>query len=279
MSGGLAQGVTTGYTTARDERAPPLPAALWGPAVRSSIHLPKLPKPRLAAEGFPALAFLLLLIVNDWLLARHLRSPAGLLTWLSEMADAETTIVTDLDALDPVTDFLLSPGFPLVIVALMVLIWIVGAKRGLLVPLIVYLVWATLLGIGSLLVVGVNLFNPTTEAEVLLIDTLILWVSNSIVFAAWYWLVDRTGQAQYSEQAPIRLHFLFPQTSYAMPAWESWKPGVFDYLYLSFIVMAQFRASDTIPLTRLAKSLVMIQTVIALFSVTLIASRAIGLVK
>jgi hypothetical protein len=195
------------------------------------------------------------------------------------MTDAEIAIGTDRDFLDPVVEFLLSPYFPSAIVALIMLIWIIGVRRGPVVPLSVYLAWASVLGIGSLGIVGVNLFNPTTEAEVLLIDTVILWVSNSIIFAVWYWLVDRTGQAQYSQQAPIRLHFLFLQTSGPMPAWERWKPGVLDYLYLSFIVMAQFGPSDAIPLTRLAKTLVMIQTVIALLNVTLIASRAIGLVK
>jgi hypothetical protein len=251
--------------------------------VRSTIHLPNLSKLRLAAEGFPALAFLLMLIGTDWLLARQLQSPTSLLAWFDEIGGVEITIAPDLDILEKIVDlvqsFLLSPYFPISVVALMALLWILGARRWLLVPLMIYLVWATLLGIWSLFVVGVNLFNPNTEAEVLLIDTLILWVTNSVVFAAWYWLLDHAGQAQYSQQAPVRLHFLFPQTSGPMPAWESWKPGVFDYLYLSFIVMSQFGPSDAIPLTRVAKTLVMIQTVVALLSVTLIASRAIGLVK
>jgi hypothetical protein len=247
--------------------------------VRSPIHLPSLPKLRLAAEGFPALAFLLTLIVNDWLLARHLRSPTSLLAWLDQLTDVEIAIAPDPDVFDQVGAFLSSPYFPLVIVALMALFWISGTGRWVLIPLIIYLGWATLRGVQSLIIVGINLFNPSTEADVLLIDTLILWASNCIVFAVWYWLVDHDGQARYSDEAPVRLHFLFPQTSYAMPAWESWKPGVLDYLFLSFIVMAQFGASDTIPLTRLAKTIVMVQTAIALICVTLIASRAIGLVK
>jgi hypothetical protein len=238
---------------------------------------------RLAAEGCPALAFLLMLIGNDWLLARQLRSPTSLMAWLDTITDVEITITPGLEAienaLDLIQSFLVSPFFPLTMVVLMVLLWVFGPKRWHLVPLRIYLAWATLLGIWSLIVVGVNLFNPNTEAEVLLIDTMILWVTNSVVFAVWYWLIDHAGQAQYSPQAPIRLHFLFPQTTEPMPAWETWKPGVFDYLYLSFIVMSQFGPSDAIPLTRLGKSLVMIQTVIALLSVTLIASRAIGLVK
>jgi hypothetical protein len=231
----------------------------------------------LAPEGFPALAFLLLLIVEDWVLARHLRSPTDLVPWLSEFVDIEIT--TDPDALDPLWTFLGSPYFGLALVALLLVLWVFGGRRWLLVPLLIYLLWATSESIAALVVVGVNLFNPNTAAEVLLIDTLIIWVSNGVVFAAWYWLIDHTGQGRYSTEAPVQLDFVFPQTGSALPAWDHWRPGVFDYLYLSFIVMAQFGPNDAIPLTRRAKTIVMIKTVVALLSVTLIASRAIGLVK
>ncbi len=247
--------------------------------MRPTILRPKLPKPRLSAEGFPAWAFLLLLIANDWMLARQLRSPGSLVAWLALLPDVEITVAPEPHILELLDQFLVSPYFPLLIMAAMAVLWLSGARRGLLVPLMIYLGWATVVSIWSLIVVGVNLFNPTTEADVLLVDTFILWVSNVVVFAAWYWLVDHAGQARYSERAPLRLHFLFPQTGSAMPAWEDWKPGVFDYLFLSFVIMAQLGPSDTIPLTRPAKALVMMQTIIALLSVTLIASRAIGLVK
>src|SRR5262249_47513528 len=46
-----------------------------------------------------------------------------------------------------------------------------------------------------------------------------------------------------------------------------------DYMFLSFIIMAQFGPSDTVPLTRLSKLVVMTQTVFAMITITLIASR------
>ena len=164
--------------------------------MRSLIHRLNRPKVRPDPEGFSALLFFLLLVVNDWLLARQLRSPAGLLTWLGEVTDTNITATADGDILDLVVMFLASPYFPLILIVLTALLWVFGARRGLLVPLCIYLAWATLQGVGSLIVVGINLFNPNTEAEVLLIDTFILWVSNMIVFATWYWLIDHVGQAQ-----------------------------------------------------------------------------------
>src|SRR5262249_10985040 len=118
-----------------------------------------------------------------------------------------------------------------------------------------------------------------TQAEILLTDTFVLWISNMMVFAAWYWIIDDDAQQQYSADKPIRLNFLFTQTGYEMAAWSEWKPGILDYMFLSFIIMAQFGPSDTVPLTRLSKLVVMTQTVFAMITITLIASRAIGIVK
>lgn len=239
----------------------------------------RLPKLRVAADALPAWAFLLLLIIVDWGLTCNLRSPEDLAIWLGLSPNGETALAPPPAILVLLGSFLESLYFPIMIVALMVVLLIRGSKRGLLVSLMIYLEWATTVVIWSLVIVGVNLFNPATAAEVLLMDTLILWVSNIVVFAAWYWLLDYPGQAQYSRHAPNRLHLLFPQRGNDLPTWENWKPNWVDYLYLSFLIMAQFGPSDTIPLTRVAKAIVAIQSAIALLNIILIAARAINLVK
>jgi hypothetical protein len=243
------------------------------------IHVRNLRKLRRAADGVPATELLLLLVLTDWLVARALESPASFFAWLAELPEPVEFVFSP----DPITDalgaFLTSPYFASILVALTLIFWLFDVRRLLLVPLAIYNVWATIIALASVALVAINLFNPNTEAEILLTDTFIVWISNWVVFAVWYWLLDHAGQERHVGGTPVRLHFVFPQTGSAMPAWETWRPRTFDYLFLSFIIMAQFGPSDTIPLTRRAKAIVMMQTVIALVTVTLIASRAIGIVK
>ena len=70
--------------------------------------------------------------------------------------------------------------------------------------------------------------------------------------------------------------FLFPQRGADLPHYESWLPRYTDYLYLAFTTSFAFSPTDTLPLTRRAKLLMLLQSTISIITLTGIAASAIG---
>jgi hypothetical protein len=108
-----------------------------------------------------------------------------------------------------------------------------------------------------------------------------LWISNVLVFASWYWKLDAGGPNQ-RERA--RSHdegaFLFPQMalheeSPAKP--DVWHPRFVDYLFLSFNTSTALSPTDTQVLSRWAKALMMLQSLISLTIIVLLAARAVNI--
>jgi hypothetical protein len=110
-----------------------------------------------------------------------------------------------------------------------------------------------------------------------------LWIANILVFASWYWRLDGGGPHQrelrgvHSDGA-----FLFPQmtltpeTRRAMGE-DTWSPGFVDYLFLAFNTSTAFSPTDVPVLSRWAKVLMMIQSLISLATVALLAARAVNI--
>ncbi len=110
-----------------------------------------------------------------------------------------------------------------------------------------------------------------------------LWISNILVFALWYWRLDAGGPWHREQQARhITAAFLFPQ--FVMEEedrdeanLDMWTPNFVDYLFIAFNTSTAFSPTDTAPLTRWAKALMMIQSLISLTIVILLAARAVNI--
>jgi len=110
-----------------------------------------------------------------------------------------------------------------------------------------------------------------------------LWVTNILVFASWYWRLDAGGpharelRGEHTDGA-----FLFPQmtlnqeTQVAMGE-DQWSPGFVDYLFLAFNTSTAFSPTDSPVLSRWAKVLMMIQSLISFTTVALLAARAVNI--
>ena len=110
----------------------------------------------------------------------------------------------------------------------------------------------------------------------------LLWLTNVIVFALWYWRLDGGGPTKRQEDKKFGSRsFLFPQMQIphderAQFACTGWRPRFVDYLFVAFTQSSTFGPTDAPLLARWAKVLAMIQISISLSIVILLISRAVG---
>jgi len=108
-----------------------------------------------------------------------------------------------------------------------------------------------------------------------------LWGSNVLLFGAWYWKLDAGGPYQRAQRERHEEGaFLFPQMalhekSPAKP--ENWRPNFVDYLFLSFNTSTALSPTDTQILSRWAKVLMMLQSLISMTTIVLLAARAVNI--
>ena len=115
---------------------------------------------------------------------------------------------------------------------------------------------------------------------VLLRSAAILWGTNMLVFALWYWRLDAGGPHEREDRGEhTDGAFFFPQMMHSAPAKKGapWFPNFVDYLFIAFCTSTTLGPTDTAVLSRWAKLLVMIQATISLLCVAVLASRAVGL--
>jgi hypothetical protein len=106
-----------------------------------------------------------------------------------------------------------------------------------------------------------------------------VYATNIIAFGLWYWQYDRGGPAARQQGARPHGDFLFPQMATPEHAPAHWEPAFVDYLYLSFTNATAFSPTDTMPLSRWAKSLMAVQSAVALVTVALVVARAVNILK
>jgi hypothetical protein len=124
------------------------------------------------------------------------------------------------------------------------------------------------------------------EAAALLRSASVLWVTNVIVFASWYWRLDAGGpNARERRGAHTEGAFLFPQMTYPSPSGtdqtiaeeEGWRPHFVDYLFVAFNTSTAFSPTDAPVLSKWAKVAMMMQAIISFTTVVLIAARAVNI--
>jgi len=117
----------------------------------------------------------------------------------------------------------------------------------------------------------------------LLLSATSIWVANILVFALWYWRLDAGGpHSRESKTSHTAGSFLFPQMTMSAEArsavgQQRWSPMFVDYLFLAFNTSTAFSPTDTPALTRWAKVLMMLQSIVSLTVLVLLAARAINI--
>ena len=129
------------------------------------------------------------------------------------------------------------------------------------------------------LIKGLVLGTSADNASLLLSRGASVYVTNIIVFALWYWEWDRGGPVARAHAVRRYPDFLFPQMAQPSVAPPEWRPMVLDYLYVSFTNATAFSPTDTMPLSRWAKMLMLLQSTVALLTVAFVIARAINVLR
>src|SRR5204862_2122630 len=110
----------------------------------------------------------------------------------------------------------------------------------------------------------------------------LLWLTNVIVFALWYWRLDGGGPTLRQKEKKFgSTSFLFPQMQIPRDerpefACVRWRPRFVDYLFVAFTQSSTFGPTDAPLLARWVKALAMVQIIISLTIVVLLVSQAVG---
>jgi hypothetical protein len=140
---------------------------------------------------------------------------------------------------------------------------------------------STLMNFGALAqLIAAILGGHAGTGRTLLLDALNIWTTNVVVFALWFWTIDRNGPAVLGLNTENKSDFLFPQqTAASDQQFAGWTPGFVDYLFLAYTNATAFSPADTFPLTPRAKVLMMAESAISLITIALVASRAVGILN
>jgi hypothetical protein len=168
-------------------------------------------------------------------------------------------------------------GLRFILIAVILLLWLLTRKRHLFRAIIItngLLTLGLFINMSALLDALTRL--TAQAAESLVVDVVLMAVTNILIFSIWYWIIDPPGIDETKrDDAPW--DFLFPQRGASLPHYESWEPRYTDYLYLAFTASFAFSPTDTLPLTRRAKMLMLLQSAISIITLTAIASSAVSL--
>jgi uncharacterized membrane protein len=119
----------------------------------------------------------------------------------------------------------------------------------------------------------------TKDASTLLRASLHMWVVNVLLFGLWFWQLDGGGPVERPACVPADRDFLFPQQTEPALMEKSWRPFFLDYLYVSFTNAAAFSPTDTMPLSRWAKMLMLVESAISLSLAVMVVARAVNILS
>lgn len=185
--------------------------------------------------------------------------------------------------------FVAGPRFalPILEALLVISLYITSKKISLVNPLLRKFNAVTLIGLIALanvyalqrlahqLLIG----GRVADGHGLILTAVNIFFTNIIVFGLLYWEIDAGGPIKRIKADIRERDFSFPQMQNPELAPHNWMPNFVDYLYVSATNATAFSPTDTMPLTRIAKIFMLLQSLISLTTLALVASRAVNILK
>ncbi len=148
-----------------------------------------------------------------------------------------------------------------------------GRVRNASVALLGLLVAADAVAVGILLAALAGSDAGSLSAGELLAHGAVVWLTNIITFGLLFWMLDEGGPRVRAERGRPDPDFQFPQDASGR---SDWSPRLSDYLYVSLTNAIAVSPTDTMPLTRRAKGLMAVESLISYAVVILVVARAVN---
>ena len=112
----------------------------------------------------------------------------------------------------------------------------------------------------------------------LLVIGCVVFITNVLAFALWYWDLDGGGPAARAAASGERpAAFVFPEMSVPHLVPDRWYPQFIDYLALSFNTATAFGPTDVAAIRPWAKLMMIAEATISLALATLVVARAVNI--
>jgi hypothetical protein len=127
------------------------------------------------------------------------------------------------------------------------------------------------------LVVGILTKRSFDSAGQLLLIGGVIWMTNVIAFALWFWDLDAGGAAARVARPNRQGHaFVFPEMTLDDLVPAGWFPRFIDYLAMSFYTALAFGPTDVSAIRSWAKVMMIAESLISLVLVGLVIARAVN---
>ena len=110
----------------------------------------------------------------------------------------------------------------------------------------------------------------------LLTSAAVVWLINVFAFGLWFWTRDCGGPVARAKHGRAKPDFQFPQDENPELARANWYPRLEDYVYVGFTNAIAFSPTDAMPLTRPAKRLMGIESLISVVALLIVGARAVN---
>jgi hypothetical protein len=104
----------------------------------------------------------------------------------------------------------------------------------------------------------------------------VIWATNVIAFALWYWDLDRGGAAARAHRPYDNPAFVFPEMQHTEFVPATWVPRFVDYLSLAFWTATAISPTDISAIRPWAKLLMMMEAGGSIVLAALVIARAIN---
>lgn len=121
------------------------------------------------------------------------------------------------------------------------------------------------------------LHRDLSNGKELIVAGALIWLTNVIIFGLWYWETDRGGAGRRAAGRDGPPDFLFPQMNDDRIQLPDWRPQFVDYVYVSLTNAVALSPTDTMPLSRTAKAIMGLQSLVSLVTIGLIIARAVNI--
>ena len=104
----------------------------------------------------------------------------------------------------------------------------------------------------------------------------VIWATNVIAFALWYWDLDRGGAAARAHHPYDNPAFVFPEMQHTDYVPATWVPRFIDYLSLAFWTATAISPTDISAIKPWSKLLMMMEASGSIVLAALVIARAIN---